>query len=250
MAVRISRPTLKLLYACQEPKRFSELREILKVSKVTLYEHLKKLQSLGYLEKTSEGHYILTKEGRKALAELEAIEIARDIVELSGEKGVNRIRQIRARIALERFVEALLYVEYLAKSVPEIEAMGDIGIIEDTIRLLEERFDLNIEEHRKKVRGEKIIIDVKHQFIEKQLKEKKVLIAVPSSTSVRLDVEKIVVNVRSLLQRTKIEYIEDLLREDEKEDFREILLETLDAVENLLKRAEEWLEKKEARKNK
>jgi len=246
----LGKKTRLILLECRRPQRFTDLLKSIKISTQGLSLALKKLQSLGYLKKTSEGHYILTKEGRKALAELEAIEIARDIVELSGEKGVNRIRQIRARIALERFVEALLYVEYLAKSVPEIEAMGDIGIIEDTIRLLEERFDLNIEEHRKKVRGEKIIIDVKHQFIEKQLKEKKVLIAVPSSTSVRLDVEKIVVNVRSLLQRTKIEYIEDLLREDEKEDFREILLETLDAVENLLKRAEEWLEKKEARKNK
>jgi len=110
MAVGRDRTTkkLKLLYACKEPKRFTELIEEVDVSRAWLSEALRDLTKRGLLAKTPDDRYVLTEKGRAFIEEREVMELVREAVRVLGAETV------------KRGVEELLK-KRVAKAVSEVE---------------------------------------------------------------------------------------------------------------------------------
>jgi DNA-binding HxlR family transcriptional regulator len=54
-----------IIQACEEPRRFTELKESIGLSDAGLTKHLNSLQKLGWLTKTGDGSYVLTDAGRR-----------------------------------------------------------------------------------------------------------------------------------------------------------------------------------------
>jgi DNA-binding HxlR family transcriptional regulator len=110
MAVSRDRTTkkLRLLYACKEPKRFTELIEEVDVSRAWLSEALRDLIKKGLIAKTPDDRYILTEKGRALIEEREVMELVREAVRALGAETV------------KRSVEELLK-KRVAKAVSEVE---------------------------------------------------------------------------------------------------------------------------------
>lgn len=81
---------LKLLYACREPKRFTDLFEEVGVSKAWLSEALKDLAKKGFVSKTSDDRYVLTEKGRVFIEEREVMELVREAIRKLGAETVKK----------------------------------------------------------------------------------------------------------------------------------------------------------------
>lgn len=103
MEPRISPSVMTILTECKSPKRFSELRRKLTISKVSLYENLKRLQQRGWLKKTEDGSYVLTDEGRKVVEELEAYEVFLKAVREIGAREIKAALRLKLRLEPKRY---------------------------------------------------------------------------------------------------------------------------------------------------
>jgi DNA-binding HxlR family transcriptional regulator len=66
MFVRMSKMH-RIIELCEEPRRFSDLARLLKITDAGLTKNLKSLQKLGWLKKAEDGKYELTQSGRNML---------------------------------------------------------------------------------------------------------------------------------------------------------------------------------------
>jgi len=121
-----------ILQACKKPQKFSELKKLVPISKVSLYENLKRLQEKGLIEKLPDGRYILTEEGKKLAEEIEVYELVREILAREGarqfktdlEFKIRLDRQPRA-VALVNMLKILLLIRYASYVGLVSLSMGD-----------------------------------------------------------------------------------------------------------------------------
>jgi len=128
MAVR-SKSIYIILEKCREPTRFSELEKALTISKVSLYENLKRLMRKNLIQKTGSCFYVLTERGKVFLSKILLHEKLDEIIDgygvdfasklLNGEATPESV----ARQEFDGFVENLarLYDLYEKKAVEEKE---------------------------------------------------------------------------------------------------------------------------------
>ncbi len=97
-----------ILQACKKPQKFSELKKLVPISKVSLYENLKRLQEKGLIEKLPDGRYVLTEEGRNLAEELEVYELVREILARHGASDLKASLELALRLDRQPRVDALV----------------------------------------------------------------------------------------------------------------------------------------------
>jgi len=83
--------TLLIIKNCKNPASFTELKNRINISTQGLSLALKRLQQQGLITKNEEGRYVLTKEGRRFLEEIEAYELAGRLIKLVGADKVKKL---------------------------------------------------------------------------------------------------------------------------------------------------------------
>jgi DNA-binding MarR family transcriptional regulator len=91
------------------PATWSDLLQLTRVKKPTLYQHLTEMKQLGWLKKRDDGLYSITKEGKTALekrsAEERAEEAVRTLIENLGAIKLKSLKKIPGKQALELGLE-------------------------------------------------------------------------------------------------------------------------------------------------
>jgi len=80
MGKQISDTKKKILIFLQEPRRWGEIKNMIKLPDSILYRHIKELQEIGWIDKVNK-KWVLTEEGEKRLEELELIDLIKRLLE-------------------------------------------------------------------------------------------------------------------------------------------------------------------------
>jgi Mn-dependent DtxR family transcriptional regulator len=81
---------LRLLFACKEPKRFTDLIDEVNVSRAWLSVALKELIRKGLIRKLPDGRYVITDEGKMLAEETEVYELVREAIRTLGAETVKK----------------------------------------------------------------------------------------------------------------------------------------------------------------
>jgi DNA-binding HxlR family transcriptional regulator len=106
---------LRLLYACKESKRFTDLIEEVDVSRAWLSEALKDLVEKGLVSKTSDDRYVLTEKGRAFIEEREVMELVREAIRKLGAETVKKNIEELLRKKITKAVSEVDLAEALIK---------------------------------------------------------------------------------------------------------------------------------------
>jgi len=143
---------LKLILACKEPKRFSDLLKEIKFSTQGLSLALKKLQEEGILTKTDKG-YVLTEKGRAICEEIEVYQLLKKALEIVSAKEIKatldlamHLNRFDREVNLIKLYIILLHLKaYVSRTYDMLEFEEEVnhlvGITEEYVSALFPNFE-------------------------------------------------------------------------------------------------------------